>query len=365
MTAHRLPRAVAALLVAAVTALAAAAVPAPAGAAPGDEFRWAVQPSDSKGPGSRSQFTYDLAPGQQIDDHVAVTNLSTKPLTFTVYATDAFTSTDGAFALPPASQSAREAGSWVKLERKAYTLRAGDRVVLPFRLSVPSNATPGDHAGGIIASVTEQQTNAEGQRVNVDRRVGTRVYLRVSGPLNPTAGVESVEVSYDNPLLPFARGPMTVTYRLRNTGNVRVTGKARLRATGLFGIPLSGGQEVTLPEMLPGAEVVLVCKVDGVVPAAMITGRVEVDAATSEGPLRPVTRTESVWTVPWTLLYLLVVVGGVVTLLCWWWRRRRRAAGAGDDGAVDRRPDGDADADRGPAAESDGTPAATPVDARS
>ncbi|RKR89706.1 uncharacterized protein DUF916 [Micromonospora pisi] len=339
MTAARIPRARAAvlLLVAAVTALAGVLPPSPARAAPEDEFRWAVQPSDANGPAGRTQFVYDVAAGQQIDDHVAITNLSARSLVFTVYATDAFTATDGAFALLPASQPARDAGSWVGFDGKPHTIRPGQRVIVPFRLTVPSNATPGDHAAGVIASVSEQRVDAEGQQVNVDRRVAARVYLRVAGPIIATAEVESVQVTYDNPVLPLGRGPMTITYRVRNTGNVRVDGVVRLRATGLLGIPLAGAAQIDLPELLPGGEVALTRRLDGVVPAGLVNGSVVVRPTTSDGALPETIRTESVLAPPWTLLYLLTVVGA---LLLWRWsRRRERTAAPGDGTAADASDD--------------------------
>ncbi|MEN3609109.1 DUF916 domain-containing protein [Plantactinospora sp. ZYX-F-223] len=356
MTAPRPCRVVAAL---AVATILSTAVPGPAGAAPGDEFRWTVEPAAAAGTGPRSQFSYDLGPGQQHDDRVVVTNRSTGPLTFTVYATDASTSTDGAFALPPASQPARDVGAWVDLGRQTRTLRPGERIVLPFRVTVPRNATPGDHAAGIVASVAEARTDAAGQRVNVERRVGVRIYLRVNGPLAPMVDVESVQVSYANPAVPFARGPATITFRLRNPGNVRVGGAARLRTTGLFGVPLSGSQDVTLPELLPGARVTLVHRVDGVLPAGMLTATVRVDATSSEQALPAVTRSGTAWTVPWTLLYLLVLVGAVLVLL-WWRRRRRRVAGTEVEPAAAPVEPADVGApDTDPAYESVATPAGT------
>ncbi|MFY1673775.1 WxL protein peptidoglycan domain-containing protein [Plantactinospora sp. WMMB334] len=322
MTAHRSRRVVAALAAAAVSLLTGTALPGPAGAAaPGDEFRWTVEPAAGGSP--RSQFNYVLTPGQRIDDRVVVTNRAGRPLTFTVYATDAATSADGAFALPPASEPAHDVGAWVDLGRQTRTLRAGERAVLPFRLTVPGNATPGDHAAGIVAGVVEEQTNAEGQRVNVERRVGARIYLRVNGPLAPMVDVTAVEVRYANPWLPFTRGPATITYQVVNPGNVRAGGTARVSATGPFGLPLAGDREVPLPEMLPGARVTLVQRVDGVLPAGMITGTVRVAASTSQGPLPVLVSSGTVWHVPWTLLCLLVgVVGAVLALLRW--RRRRR-----------------------------------------
>ncbi|MEV4626554.1 DUF916 domain-containing protein [Micromonospora sp. NPDC049523] len=375
MTAARSPRVRAILLLAAaVSALAVAPPPAPVRAAPGpsapapagsapEEFRWAVQPSSATAPTGRNQFIYDLGPGQQVDDHVAITNLSAKPLTFTVYATDAFTATDGAFALLPASQPAKDAGTWVGFDRKPLTIKPGQRVIVPFRLAVPANAAPGDHAAGVVASVAEQRVDAEGQRVNVDRRVAARIYLRVGGPVTAAAEVESAQVTYDNPVLPFTRGPMTITYRVRNTGNIRVNGKVRLRATGLLGLPLGGTQQLDLPELLPGAQVTLTRRLDGVLPAGLVTGVVEVDPSTSQGALPQTTRTSSVLAPPWTLLYLVLLVLAVVGAR--WWRRRRNTTTVPDGGPTGPAPTAAPTATRAgkPSGASAGKPSAGPSEA--
>ncbi|HEX8627234.1 MAG TPA: DUF916 domain-containing protein [Catenuloplanes sp.] len=327
MTTHRC-RPVATALVAGFAALFLVG-PAPAYAAD-DELRWAVQPSGPQGPGERSRFGYDLAPGQRLDDRVAITNLSRRPLTFTVYATDATTTTDGSFTLLPASRPATDAGAWIGLPRKQHTARPGQRIVLPFRLTVPANATAGDHAAGILASVVERRVDGQGQQVNVDRRVAARVYLRVTGPVRPAVQITTVRTAFDNPLLPFARGPMTVTYRVRNTGNVRVTGALSVRATGLFGVPLSGTGRRELPDLLPGAEVELAQRVDGTFPAGLVTGSVALAAADRVGRLPTQTRAAAVWTVPWTFVLVLTLMAVLVGVRAH--RRRRATARAGAPG---------------------------------
>ena len=99
---------------------------------------------------------------------------------------------------------------------------------MPFTLTVPSDATPGDHTGGVLAAVTEQRTTTNGQRVNVDRRIAARVYLRVNGPLTSSLQIDRLSAAHDGPIV--GNGTVTVTYRVRNTGNVRLRATAHVSA---------------------------------------------------------------------------------------------------------------------------------------
>ncbi|WP_412539220.1 DUF916 domain-containing protein [Longispora sp. K20-0274] len=305
-----------------VLGLLAVLLPAPAHAA--DELRWAVQPSTEQGPNGRGAFEYKAAPGQQILDYVGISNLSATDLTLSVYATDAFTATDGAFSLLPASQKPKDLGTWTDMVPRKYTIAVGKRVDIPFRLTIPANVTPGDHAGGIIASVSQEQTGADGKKVNVDKRVAARVYVRVEGPLRPLAEVSSVKVEYDNPWNPFAGGDMTVTYYLRNSGNVRVAGAVNVRARAPLGIGLGAAGDAPVPEMLPGSEIAVTRRIPGVAPLGRLSALVTFNPVSADGRLAGATGTGSVWAPPW--LPLGLVFGLVVAFLAARVVRRRRRA---------------------------------------
>ncbi|MEV0944773.1 DUF916 domain-containing protein [Micromonospora wenchangensis] len=319
----------AALLVATAPPAPATAAPAPspgptAAAGETGAARWAVQPSSAKGPTGRNYFIYDLAPGSTLTDHVGVTNLGDRPLTFDVYGTDAYTSTDGAFALLPADRPATDVGSWISVDRRTWTIPAGRRVDIPFRLTVPANATPGDHTGGVIGAVARVRTTADGQRVLVDQRLAARVYLRVTGPVRPAVTVEAVDVSYDNPVNPFGGGDLVVRYRLRNDGNVRVGGSGTVTVRAPFGREQARTSPTDLPELLPGATFTVTERITGVPPLLRLTAEVDIAATTTDTALPPVLRTTGVWAPPWLLLALLAGAAGWAGLR--WWRRRAAAA---------------------------------------
>jgi len=289
--------------------------------APSADFSWSVQPSGPAGPTGRDYFTYTASPGQQIRDTVGITNRSDRRLTFRLYATDAFNTEDGSFALLTADRQPSDVGTWISLAKSTLTVKPGRRVDVPFTLKVPANATPGDHSGGILAAVTEQETTADGQRLNVDRRVAARVYLRVDGPISSSLQVDRISADHSGPVL--GRRTVKVTYRVRNTGNVRLAGDARVYVRGPLDWPQGTPAEREIPELLPGSSYTFTDTVSGVLPAVRMQAAVRLTPSDpgQVSPSRPslTTRTTGLWMVPWAGL-------GIAAVLLLLLVRRRRPA---------------------------------------
>lgn len=283
-------------------------IPAPAQAAPSStDVRWSVQPSSAKGPDGRDFVIRRAAPGERLTDYVGVTNLTARPLTFTVYGTDAYNTDDGSFALLPAAQKPTDIGSWIGLGAAEYTVPANTRLDVPFSITVPADATPGDHAGGVIASIAEEAVDDKGQKVLVDRRVAARVYLTVAGDVAPTLKIDSVRLEYTQSTNPAEGGEMTVRYLVRNTGNLRLGGTGSVRVTGPFGWQLARTDVMDLPELLPGGSVTVTEKITGVQPTVRLNAEVDVEPADFEQKLPTVNRGTTVWAWPWALVGLLTM----------------------------------------------------------
>lgn len=289
--------------------------------APASDFSWSVQPSGPQGPTGRDYFTYTATPGQQVRDTVGITNRSDRKLTFRLYATDAFNTGDGAFALLTADRQPVDVGTWISLEKSTLTVKPGKRVDVPFTLKVPANATPGDHSGGVLAAVTEQETTSDGRRLNVDRRVAARVHLRVAGPLTSSLQVDRISADHSGPVL--GKRTVKVTYRVRNNGNVRLAGDARVYVHGPLDWPQGSPAEREIPELLPGSSYTFTDTVSGVLPAGPMQAAVRLTPTDPGGvsPSGPAlsTRTSGLWMVPWTGL-------GVLALFLLLPARRRRPA---------------------------------------
>lgn len=301
------------------------AAPAPPAPTPGASsappaVAWGVAPSSAKGPNGRPAFTYKLDPGATLTDYVAVTNHSTRPLTLNLYASDAFTTADGGFDLLAGGQQPTDVGAWVRLTHRSVTIPSTSRLNVPFTLTVPDNATPGDHAGGVVASLATTTADAQGNQVAVDHRVGARIYLRVTGELQPALTVKNLQVRHSGSLNPLSGGTLTVTFTVQNTGNVRLTGQPTLNAAGPFGLGRRSVEAAALPEILPGGELSTTVRMAGVPPLfRLTTSTVVAPAAVDDQVLDPPPKGNpvqvTVWAVPWPQLVLLVLLAFAVWVL--------------------------------------------------
>ncbi|AWZ16512.1 DUF916 domain-containing protein [Streptomyces sp. ICC1] len=325
------------LLALSVVPTARAATTAPAAGAEDRKSTFGVQPAGPKGPDARPHFSYGVTGGAGMRDQIAVWNYGEESLTLAVYASDAVNTVDGGFDLLPAGQAPKDAGSWIKLEKDQVTVPPKGNVLVPFTVSVPRDVTPGDHTGGIVASLPGGGQDAQGNKVKLDQRVGARVYIRAAGTLTPRLEVQQVSAAYEGTANPFAAGSATVTYTLRNTGNVRLGARQAVRVNGLFGTSVTAGGLGDLGDLLPGSSLTITAKADGVAPVVRSSAVVSVQPVAARDGVDPklpsLTRSVSLWTVPWTLLaVVLVITGGGL-----WVRRRRRLARAAATASARRR----------------------------
>ncbi|MFD9001438.1 WxL protein peptidoglycan domain-containing protein [Streptomyces sp. NPDC059582] len=282
----------------------------PARAADGD-VTWTVRTAANGFGDDRSSFNYGVNPGGEVEDAMVVANHGTAPLRLAVYAADGFTTQKGQLDLLTQDKKSRGIGTWVHATHDSVLIAPGKSVAVPFTVTVPRNATPGDYVGGILTSL-KQSDDVEG--IAVDRRLGIRIKLRVSGALRPTLAVEDLSVGYDGTANPLAQGDATVTYTLHNTGNAVLSGAQKVTLTGPFGtLSVDAGRVAAPPELLPGEQWKVTVPIHDVTPAVRLTATATVtplitDAAGSTTALAPVRATAHGWAVPWSLLVLVVLV---------------------------------------------------------
>ncbi|MEU4402699.1 WxL protein peptidoglycan domain-containing protein [Micromonospora orduensis] len=311
-------------LLAAVAAVGVGA--GPASAADGN-VAWTVRTASNGYGEARSSYSYNVNPGGAVEDAMVVANRGPAPLTLAVYAADGFTTEAGQLDLLTRDRKSVAVGAWVKAKAESVVVQPGKTAQVPFTISVPDNATPGDYVGGILTTLT-QSDQAEG--INVDRRLGIRIKLRVGGELKPNLAIEGLHVTYDGTSNPFGRGDATITYKIHNVGNAALSGQQAVSVSGPFGVlRVRAGDIAAPPELLPGESWDVTVPVRDVAPAVRLAATATItplltDASGSTTSLKPVQVTAHGWALPWTLVLVLVALIAVV-VGAYLYRRRSRA----------------------------------------
>ena len=288
---------------------------------------WSVSPADADGPDGRAWVELELDPGETATEHLAVRNLSAEEITFGLTAADGYFTDAGRFNMLPSDQESTDAGTWITVD-ETVTVAPNGTAVLPFEVRVPENATPGDHAAGVAASITSVSADPDGTRLGVESRVGFRVMTRVTGELRPKLDVVAVDATYDTSWNPFDPGAIRIATRVANGGNVRLD----VTTSAIMGdrrAPDPADAEASRPvELLPGDERVGAIELPDVWPLGFATVRVElapqvVGLDGSAEAAEPEVREVLVWTMPWPHLLIALAVALLVGGLLW--GRRRRA----------------------------------------
>ena len=212
-----------------------------------------MQPSGPKGPTGRNHFIYDVAPGSTLFDYVGVTNLSDRPLTFQVYATDAFTTVDGAFSLRPAEPGAHGRRLLDPCREEECHRQAGQAGGHPVRDQRAHQRHPGrphrrgDRRGPADRCHCRRAAGPDGPAGRGPRlppghrRCRSRSDGRVDGRRIRDA---------DQSLRPYRHGGHlpVAQHRQRPSGRYRQGDRK-----GPFGWKLAQSEGLALPELLPGS----------------------------------------------------------------------------------------------------------------
>jgi hypothetical protein len=326
---HRAPALVRALVVALVVgALVAGAGPTAAAAGDGD-VSWGVRTADDALGSGRENYEYAIDPGGAVQDAMVVTNHADAPIELDVYAADAFTTDSGELGALTRDDESTGVGAWLAPDTDHVSVAAGASVEVRFTVDVPAGATPGDRAGAILTSLT----TAGQQGVDVERRLGIRVHLRVGGDVAPRLVVENLRVAYAGTPNPFGTGEATLSYTVRNVGNIRLGAGQVASVSGPFGwFGVRAGGLADVPELLPGESWDVTVPIARAVPAFRLQARVTLDPIRPDESipaLGPVEGTAAAWAVPWSPLALVVLVAvGIWAALALRRRGRARRAAA-------------------------------------
>jgi hypothetical protein len=139
--------------------LAAAAQPGLAGAQEEPRFLVAPGRGAQTAPGG-GYFLLLARPGHTVEQSIGLRNDSEDPIDLRLVPVDATTGPLGGVSYGLEQEDRRAVGTWIRLERDKLTLAPGASKTIPFLVSIPADAAPGEHVGGISVFVPKDE---EGQ----------------------------------------------------------------------------------------------------------------------------------------------------------------------------------------------------------
>ncbi len=256
--------------------------------------------------------TLEADPGKTASFVVRFYNTGSEPISGTFKVADFIVdNNEGSpnFLEGPTTLSDRYAAAkWVSLSSERGTIPAAGMVTIDGKVRVPADALPGGKYFAVffepVSSIPDPIGSKQEEAASISMRIAGLVYLKVSGPISESANV----VSFSAP--GFSEyGPISVTTKIKNTGDYHITPKGQITVKNMF------GQEVArldIPEtnIFPDASRTIVSKLG---PKWMVGKFTASLNATYGESGKALASTFGFWVFPWkvatvTLLGIIIII---------------------------------------------------------
>lgn len=174
----------------------------------------------------------NMDPGETRQFTVLVENVSGQDQNYYIFKRDISGVRDG--GVPIFADSNLDTGGfalsdWIQLESDRLEVKAGEERPLSFVMTVPQNASPCDHFGGIFVSAEPPELESSGAAIGY--QVANIVNIRVAGECIEKAQIR--QFSTDN----YLYGSSNVEFNLKfeNSGNTLLRPTGPLTITNMFG----------------------------------------------------------------------------------------------------------------------------------
>lgn len=176
-----------------------------------------IHPVNSEGK-ARSSFAFNATTQRDFNDAVVVANASSESKNVQVYFVDGTVSADGTFACGLQKDTKDDVASWSTPATTELHIKPVATSEVPFNISVPAAAEPGEHNGCIVA----QEILSPASKQTFSYRMAIRVSITVPGELKQEMRATDMHIEED-------KGKILLKAVLNNTGNISL--KANLSAT--------------------------------------------------------------------------------------------------------------------------------------
>lgn len=165
--------------------------------------------------------------GDKISDKLTVINDGNEGYTFVVYAGPFSVKDEDYDPNYTTVNASNQAYQWVQFEKTSFYLKAGERVDVPYTITVPKDAAPGGHYAVLFA---ETQPTPNSASVSRKKRVGALLYMTVDGETKLQGSIESWSTN-----LWQKYAPIVSNVRIKNDGNTHFQADTSVTYKDIFG----------------------------------------------------------------------------------------------------------------------------------
>ena len=173
-----------------------------------------------------------MDPGEVRQFSVAISNVSNTDQVYYLYKRDITGVRDGGvpeFAKSDVEKTGFELSEWIALESETIDIPKGQEKTISFLISVPANASPGSHFGGIFVSAEPPKLRESGAAIGYE--VANIVSIRVAGDAIEKAQIR--QFSTDNYI--YGKPEVAFSVKIENSGNTLIRPIGHLEVTNMFG----------------------------------------------------------------------------------------------------------------------------------
>ena len=150
-------------------------------------------------------FIFAAQPGATIQSKVRITNIGTATGSVSLYPVDATTGQTSGVVYRTGTDPRTDIGAWVSVGTQHVTLAPKHDQIIPFSITVPASARPGQHVGGLVAEdLAVQSGSSSSVQINIQHLSIVAVQVNLPGKqsqrLDATAihagGISNYQILY-------------------------------------------------------------------------------------------------------------------------------------------------------------------------
>jgi len=261
----------------------------------------------------------ELAPGEDTTGEISITNRLGKDAEFNVAVEDFTGSLDPnepAFQFLGDEKSPYSLKDSIFPETTSFSLKHGERIWLPVKITIPKDAEPGGRYGAVLISLKnpDQFRSVEPSKatptIKIVSRLASLFYIRIKGDAKEDGLLK--DFSTDRKF--YERGPVIFKVLYENNGNIHLKPLGKIEIFNVMGKKV-GEEEVTQFFVLPNSVRMRDVSWNRNMLFGYYTANVTLERG--YGDLSD-TKTIHFWVIPWKIILALFAACLVVVFAIYW-----------------------------------------------